>query len=152
MKKVLASSNVTLKNVGLFFIRVGLGAIFVRHGWPKLVNGPTEWVWLGSQMATLGITFLPTFWGLMAALTEFVGGICLVVGFATRFFSLLLSFTMLVAALMHYGNGDEWNTLSHPLSLCVVFFGLMIAGSGSFAVDNFFIRSSSTKGFDDYPM
>ncbi|MBT4856233.1 DoxX family protein [bacterium] len=138
MKQVIFSNNENLKSFGLFLIRIGLGAIFIYHGWPKVIGGVDQWHWLGLQMSHVGITFMPAFWGLLAALIEFLGGICLVLGLGTRFWAFLLACVMFVAFAMHYKTGDAWVAQSHPLSLCVVFIGLMIAGSGMFAVDRFF--------------
>ncbi|HJM68553.1 MAG TPA: DoxX family protein [Candidatus Babeliales bacterium] len=136
LKSILTYNSEFLKNLGLAVIRIGLGIIFIRHGWPKLFKGVEEWRWLGEQMSYLGITFWPVFWGLVAACTEFFGGIALVVGLGTRPFALLLAFVMLIATLMHIGKGDTWGYISFPLSLFVVFVGLMIAGGGMLAVDN----------------
>ena len=136
LKHIITYNSEFLKNLGLAFIRIGLGIIFIRHGFPKIFKGPAEWQWLGQQMSYLGITFFPLFWGFMAACAEFFGGIALVVGLGTRPFALLLAFVMLVATLMHLGKGDPWGYISFPLSLFVVFIGLAIAGGGLFAVDN----------------
>ena len=68
------------RNVGLLIIRVGLGVSFVLHGYPKLAGGPELWGKLGGAMGTLGIDFVPTLWGLVAALTEFGGGILVIFG------------------------------------------------------------------------
>ena len=91
MKQVIFSNNENLKSFGLFLIRIGLGAIFIYHGWPKVIGGVDQWHWLGLQMSHVGITFMPAFWGLLAALIEFLGGICLVLGLGTRFWAFLLA-------------------------------------------------------------
>ena len=126
------------KDLGLMIIRIGLGLIFIRHGYPKVFKGVAEWQWLGDQMANIGITFWPIMWGFMAACTEFFGGIGLVLGLGTRVCAFFLAFVMFVATIMHITKSDPWGYISHPLSLCVVFIGLMVAGGGYFAVDNLF--------------
>ncbi|OGB97202.1 hypothetical protein A3F06_02325 [candidate division TM6 bacterium RIFCSPHIGHO2_12_FULL_36_22] len=136
LKNILTYNSDFLKSLGITIIRIGLGIIFIRHGFPKIMKGVPEWQWLGEQMGNLGIHFLPVFWGFMAACTESFGGIALVIGFCTRFFALLLAFVMLVAIVMHITKGDPWGYVSHPLSLIVVFIGLAVAGGGLFAVDN----------------
>ena len=123
------------KEAGLFVIRTGIGLIFIRHGFPKLLNGVSEWKWLGDQMANLGITFAPAMWGFFAACSEFFGGISLTLGLGTRLATLFMTFSMFVAVVMHIKKGDPWGHLSHPLALMVIFIGLMIAGSGKYSLD-----------------
>ena len=36
------------KNFGLLVIRVGLGIMFIYHGFPKLAGGEKMWIQLGS--------------------------------------------------------------------------------------------------------
>jgi len=123
------------KNFGLLVLRVGIGLIFMRHGIPKMLAGSEAWNWLGSNMAHFGITFAYTFWGFAAACAEGLGGLCLVLGFATRIAASFMSFVMLVACVMHYTQGDAWGTVSHPLSLLVVFVALIFMGSGKYSLD-----------------
>ena len=55
--------------------------------------------------ASLGIPF-PHFNAIFISLLEFVGGLCLVFGLATRIFAALLSCSMIVALLT--SDGKEW--------------------------------------------
>lgn len=135
MPDFLMTNSIFSKDLGLLVMRVGLGLIFVRHGWGKIIGGSEEWIWLGNQMASIGITFFPLFWGLCATAAEFIGGLLLMVGFNTRIASFFLAFTMLVAVMYHITKGDSFGYLSHPLSLFFVFLGLMIAGAGSLSLD-----------------
>jgi putative oxidoreductase len=127
-------SNVQSMELGLLCLRVGIGLIFVIHGWGKITD-MQQWHWLGSQMSHLGITFLPTFWGFLGAAAEFFGGLCLVFGFATRIASASLAFVMIIALLYHFNNGDGFKTYSHALSMLLVFVGLFLAGSGKMSLD-----------------
>jgi putative oxidoreductase len=63
------------KNTGLLITRVGLGAMFIFHGYPKLMGGPEGWAGLGASTKFIGITFAPVFWGFTAALVETLGGL-----------------------------------------------------------------------------
>lgn len=129
----LISSTKSLE-YGLFFIRVGIGLIFVVHGWGKIFD-PQEWYWMGSQMAHIGITFWPSVWGFLAASAEFFGGLCLVFGFATRVVSAALAFVMLIALTYHWSEGHNFDRYSHALSLLLVFAGLALAGPGRYSFD-----------------
>ncbi len=135
MKEIVCGSSDRAKTWGLFLMRVGIGLLFIAHGYPKLIGGPEQWLALGTSMQYFGITFLPTFWGLAAACAEFFGGICLVIGFGTRIASFFLSFTMFVAMVFHVAQGDPFTKYSHPLALLFVFLGLLIAGSGGYSLD-----------------
>ena len=54
---------------GLLFLRIGLGAIFLMHGIPKLIGGPGTWRGLGKALGAVGIhfgdplSFMTTFFG-----------------------------------------------------------------------------------------
>lgn len=122
------------RNFGLLLLRVGIGLIFIVHGYPKIIGGPKQWLWLGSQMQYVKITFAPVVWGFMAAASEFFGGIALVVGFYTRIAAFFMANVMLLAMIMHVSKGDSFGTIAHPLSLLVVFVSLIFLGGGKFSL------------------
>ena len=121
-------------NVGLLVIRVGLGLAFLVHGLPKLTGGPEMWTQLGGAMGVLGIHFAPSFWGLLAAVSETVGGLCLLMGVLFRPALLGLLATMAVAALVHLQAGEGFAGAAHALEAGVVFAGLLWTGPGRFRV------------------
>ena len=124
------------RDAGLLFLRIGLGAAFIIHGLPKLTGGPKVWAALGKSMGELGIDFLPAFWGFMAAATEGIGGIFLILGFCYRPVCLLLTFTMAVATLtVASGKGADFKAYAHPLEMAVVFFNLAFIGPGRLSID-----------------
>lgn len=143
MKKFLVlicSSSQRARAIAWLVLRIGIGLIFMRHGYGKLIGGTQVWEFLGSNMALLGITFWPTFWGCAAACTEFFGGLMLVLGLKIRIAASLMAFVMFVATLMHWTNNDPWTALSHPLSMLVVFVSLAIAGSYHYSLDEVVIE------------
>src|ERR1700743_3254713 len=93
------------KNFGLLIIRVGLGIMFIYHGYPKLIGGEEKWTKLGMAAGYIGIHFLPMVWGLLSALVETVGGVLLIIGFAFRPVCILLLINLIVAAASHFGKG-----------------------------------------------
>lgn len=133
--KLFSSSNESIKTA-IFLIRVGFGIIFILHGFPKIAGGVDTWTWLGENMGLVGLGFAPAFWGFMAAIAEFAGGILLILGLLTRPAALLMAFTMLIAAIMHITGGDDLNTVLHPLKGFVVFIALLYGGPGKYAIDN----------------
>src|SRR5579863_6326422 len=90
------------KDFGLLVIRVGLGILFIYHGLPKLIGGPARWEHLGNAAGSVGIHFLPTFWGFACALTETLGGVLVIVGLAFRVVCIFLVFDLIVAAVFTY--------------------------------------------------
>ena len=122
------------KDLGLLVLRLGMGAMFIVHGWPKLQGGVERWTQVGGAMGNLGITWQPALWGFMAALSEFGGGICLILGFAFRPACILMAFTMLVATLMHLKTQGVAEA-SHAIESLSVFLGLLFVGPGKFSVD-----------------
>ncbi len=42
-------SNPRHLELGLLFLRVGIGLVFMIHGWGKLSGGVTTWQWMGRR-------------------------------------------------------------------------------------------------------
>ncbi|QIL39409.1 DoxX family protein [Pedobacter sp. HDW13] len=123
------------RNTGILLLRLGIGVMFIIHGFPKLAGGPDGWTGLGGSMKVIGINFLPIFWGFMAAATETFGGFLLIVGLFYRPACILLVFTMIIAALVHFGKGDGLGGASHAIEMGIVFFSLIFIGPGKYSVD-----------------
>jgi len=124
------------RDLGLLVMRLGLGVMFLLHGLPKLTGGPKMWTVLGGAMGNFGIHFYPIAWGFLAAVTEGIGGVLLVLGVFYRPTCLLLTFMMIVATTMHATSGDDFMMkTSRPLELAFVFFGLAFVGPGRFSID-----------------
>ncbi|WP_029281422.1 DoxX family protein [Pedobacter sp. R20-19] len=123
------------RNTGLLIMRIGIGIMFIVHGFPKLAGGLGGWAELGGSMKVVGINFLPVFWGFMAAVTETFGGFLLIVGLFFRPACIALVFTMIIAALVHFGKGDGLGGASHAIELGIVFFSLIFIGPGKYSVD-----------------
>ncbi|MFC1452723.1 DoxX family protein [Verrucomicrobiota bacterium] len=120
--------------MGLLVLRVGIGMMFMLFGWPKITGGPEKWTQLGGAMAVLGVVFAPVFWGFMAAVAEFVGGLALLLGVLVRPFAAMMAFTMAVAAVMLVKNDSEFLQYSHAIDMLIVFVALLIAGGGNYTL------------------
>ena len=129
-----------LVNAGLLVLRIGIGIIFIFHGFPKLMGGVETWTQLGSTMSVMGITFAPVFWGFMAAATEVGGGLFIIFGLLHRLVALMLIFTMVVALLVHVSAGDPFAVYSNALKALVVFVAFAISGPGVYSLDYKFFR------------
>ena len=134
------------QDLGLLLLRLGFGTMYVIHGYPKLQAGTAMWEQLGMAMGNLGITFAPVFWGFMAMLAEFLGGILLALGFFARPACLFMAFTMLVATVMHLTKGDGFLVASHAIENGIVLFSLIFIGPGRYSVDAFRARPSASDG------
>jgi putative oxidoreductase len=124
------------RNLGLLILRIGLGLMFIYHGVPKLMAGPEHWLKLGMSMGFLGIHFLPTFWGFMAAFAEAFGGLFLIGGFFFRIACFLLVVDMVVAATMHFGSHQGLAMASHAIEDGIVFLSLLLIGPGAISLDD----------------
>jgi putative oxidoreductase len=123
------------RDQGLLLLRIGLGIMFIYHGWPKISGGPHFWHMLGMSTGHVGIHFAPTFWGFMAAFAEFGGGLLLCFGFLTRIACVLLVIDMLVATSFHLGSGQGLAVASHPIECGIVFLSLILIGPGKLSID-----------------
>ena len=128
------------RHTGLLILRIGLGLMFVFHGAPKLfgsaeIGSVETWRQIGMAMSSLGIGFMPAFWGFMAAISEFFGGICLILGIVFRPACILLTITMLVAAISHLGRGEGLSGAAHAIEAGIVFLSLILIGAGKYSLD-----------------
>jgi putative oxidoreductase len=131
--------NTTIKkeDVGLLFIRVMLGIVFIFHGSQKLfglfggygIEGTAGW------MGSIGIPF-PTVNAILAGGTEFFGGLLLITGIMARLAAIPLMFTMLVASFVAHGSAFDIQKggMEYPLTLAVVLLGLALIGPGNIAL------------------
>ena len=131
----LLRSRYKYKDFGLLILRLGIGLMFILHGWPKLTGGPEKWEQIGNTMQLLGINFAPVFWGFMAGFAEVVGGALIMLGFFYRIACALLVITMVVATLRHYTAGDGFGGYSHALEAAILFFSLLFIGPGKYSLD-----------------
>lgn len=110
----------------------------IVHGYPKIVGGITLWRGLGGAFNRLvGFHFLPGFWGFLAMLAEFGGGLCLIAGISFRPACAAILFTMLVAVISILRGGYGFNSASQPFELGIVVAALLLTGPGKFTVWHF---------------
>lgn len=96
--------------IGPLLLRLYLAPVMIQAGWTKFASFENTAAWFGNPDWGLGLPF-PELLTFLAAGTELVGGIALVIGFATRWFAIPLIVTMLVAIFaVHWENG--WLAIS----------------------------------------
>jgi len=126
-------------------IRIPLGVIFFAHGAQKVLGifggkGLSSTIQVFSE--ALGI---PAFLTVIAAFTEFLGGIAVIFGFLTGLSSLGISIVMLVAILkihIHAGFFMNWFNLpgkEHGIECNLALLGmalfLLFYGPGKYSLD-----------------
>jgi len=111
--------------VGLTFLRVTIGLmIAVIHGWHKVLGGyqylmtGAEWPLLNDTVA-LGFP-LPVLFAAIAAIVQFVGGLLIAAGIATRPAATLVALTMMTALIFNVQTGDSDTQLAALYALIVV--------------------------------
>ena len=91
------------RDLALLIARVGLGVVFLAHGWQKLVTNGVGGT--AGFFDSVGVP-LPTLSAWFATIVELVGGGLLVLGLAVPVAGLLLAVDMVGAWLfVHRGNG-----------------------------------------------
>lgn len=129
-----------LTGVAPLLVRVITGIIMAVHGWQKLTQiGPANF---GQQaLASLGVP-LPVFMGYVVTLTEFFGGILLIIGLLSRLAALALTVEMVFTILLvktHVGfiapqGGGAGAELD--LALMAGFLALLLMGPGRLSLDH----------------
>lgn len=127
---------------GLLILRLGIGIIFLAHGWPKLPGGPMGGpAGFGGFLKQMGVP-LPTFFAWVVALLETVGAVLLILGLGTRLLAVLFAVDMLVAILvakrgfMKVGFMAQQTTgWEFDFALLAGALALLFTGAGSLALD-----------------
>jgi putative oxidoreductase len=128
-----------LQPLGLLALRLVLGIIMIVHGYPKMLG------FSGVEQMCRDLGF-PGWLAYPLVGTEVIGGLLLIAGFFTRFFSLAMLIDMIVAIWkIHWKNGLRGDGgYEFALSLAIIAFALILFGAGPLALDRIH-RSGSTR-------
>jgi putative oxidoreductase len=139
------------QDVILLVGRIALGAIFVKSGLQKLLA-------LGAFAASLAGRGVPqsSFWAVVGATVEFVGGILIITGLKTRYASLLMILFVIVATGISHRYWDfaeaaarraQESQFFKNLSIMGGFILLFATGPGRFSLDGWLAsrRRSNSK-------
>jgi putative oxidoreductase len=120
-----------MQPLGLLALRVVLGIIMAVHGWQKIGGGTHHHV---ETVMHLGI---PGWLAYVSIAAEFLGGLLLIAGFATRIAALFILIDMLVALFkVHIHNGlTGQGGYQMVLALSAMAFALIVTGPGAISVD-----------------
>ncbi len=122
------------KNLALTILMIGIGILFVFHGFPKIMGGFQTWMWLGNSVSFNH--FYSSFFGFLATSIEFLGGILLVLGLKTRIASLLLLLAMAFAIIFHLRKDHSFKEYSQALKDLFIFVSLFVSGTTSYSLDS----------------
>ncbi|MEV0945482.1 DoxX family protein [Rhodococcus sp. NPDC049939] len=129
-------------NLALLIARIGLGVVFIAHGWQKFFDNGVRVTQEG--FAQMGIPF-PEISAVAAAVIELVGGFALLVGVLTPVAGILLFLVMLGAMmLVHVENGVFVTDGGYELVVALGVGSLLIAavGAGKISVDGLLGKGS----------
>lgn len=117
-------------DAGQLILRVGVSALMITHGWPKLqkliAGGEIEFfdfMWMG-----------PTISLSLAAVGEFFAPLLIIIGYKTRWAALVSAFTMGVAAF-YVHSGDPLGDREAALMYFIGFLAIALLGAGAWSVD-----------------
>jgi putative oxidoreductase len=123
-------------DLGLLFLRVAVGLTMIMgHGWPKLANFTAKSM---SFPDPLGVGHQISL--TMAVTTEFFCSLALILGIATRWVSIPLLITMLVALLIIHG-AHPWKTKELAAMYAICYATLVFTGGGKFSLDTILGRN-----------
>jgi putative oxidoreductase len=120
--------------LGLLVLRLVAGSAMMLHGWPKIQHA---FSWMGPKAPVPGALQA------LAALAEFGGGLCWMVGLLTPLASFLIACTMGVAVTtVHMARGDPFvagpqggPAFELPAGYLAIALLLLLAGPGRVALD-----------------
>ncbi len=133
-------------DIAALILRLAAGAIFIPHGWPKIMGEGGAAVFAADMASTYNV---PSFLGYLAAYSEVIGAILLIVGLFTRLDALLLAGTMFVAAFIVLLPDALYEVppdaikafvvlkgIELPLALLAICLALVLTGPGRASLDH----------------
>ena len=119
-----------IRDLAPLFLRVAVGAAGIYHGHGKLFGGMSHF-----EEVVAGLHLpAPALLAWAAALSEFVGGILIVLGLLTRWAALFLGITMAVAVFRVHLH-DGFRELEYPMVLLAACLSLVLTGGGWLSFD-----------------
>lgn len=130
LKKLLKTGNYPSNvNFALLIFRVGVSAMMLTHGYGKflkVINGDFRF---GDPLG-IGVEASLT----LAAFGEFVCSILVILGLFTRYATVPLMITMLVAWQISHGD-DPFSTQEKSVFYLLSFLTILITGPGKYSLD-----------------
>ncbi|MGC4941655.1 DoxX family protein [Kribbella sp. DT2] len=145
MSRLPSGATRHARDLVLLIARVGLGVVFVAHGWQKFrTNGLAA---TASGFEQMGVP-APTLSAYYAAGAELIAGAALILGFLTTVAGVLLALDMAGAFLfVHLSNGvfvaeGGWELV---VVLGLAALTLAAVGPGRYSIDRILVRSTADR-------
>jgi putative oxidoreductase len=123
----------TIQDIALLVARLLIASLFLIVLYRSVFNFPGQikyFTGLGMPVPTASVV--------LALIIEFVGGVCLLIGWQTRLAALLLALFTLAAALIAHTNFADANQVFHFLKNIAIVGGCLaiyVTGAGAYALD-----------------
>ncbi|HEY0678212.1 MAG TPA: DoxX family protein [Chitinophagaceae bacterium] len=145
MKQILnADNHSNSTSLALLTARVGIAALMLTHGIPKLImlfsGAPVQFPGVFGMSAELSLG--------LTVFAEVVGSILILAGFATRLATIPLIITMLVAVTIIHA-ADPISGKEVALLYLLVYIVLLFAGSGKYSIDYLLTRKVNVVSYAD---
>ena len=132
MKKLIdMHQNATNIDVALLIARIGVAALMLTHGLPKLQTllsaDPVQFPSVFGLSATVSLA--------LTVFTEVICSVLLLIGLGTRLFAIPLIITMLVAAFYIHG-ADPFAKKELAIMYLLPYLVLFFAGGGKYSLDH----------------
>ena len=127
--------NHTAVDLGLLVLRIGIAIFMLTHGWPKLMK-----LLEGGEIQFLdpfGLGATPSF--ILAIFAEVLCSFLILFGLATRWATIPLMITMLVAIFVAHAT-DGFQKQELPAHYVLVYFFLLLSGPGKYSLDHLVSR------------
>ncbi|HVA65600.1 MAG TPA: DoxX family protein [Elusimicrobiota bacterium] len=137
---LLTKNNPQLVNLSFLALRLAIGGILFAVGASKVLG------WFGGMGLQATIQMFTTKMGIptplayVSCFTEFLGGLCLAMGFLTRPAAAAVAVNMTVATFVMLPRGFLFGGAAYPFTLLVVALALLIAGPMGYSVDALLAR------------
>ena len=145
MSRLPSGATTHARDLVLLIARVGVGVVFVAHGWQKFrTNGLTA---TANGFEQMGVP-APTLSAYYAAGAELIAGAALILGLLTSVAGILLALDMAGAFLfVHMSNGvfvaeGGWELV---VVLGLAALTLAAVGPGRYSVDRILVRSTADR-------
>lgn len=123
----------TYSEIAPLLLRLALAVIFIAHGYPKLFKN-----FQGTADFFGSVGLKPAkFWAIVVGISEFFGGIFLLIGFLTQISAILMSIIMLTAIYVKKFKFKKGLTEGYEFDLILLAaaLSLLFLGPGAFSID-----------------
>jgi putative oxidoreductase len=151
MKKFLFATN---DSYAPTILRLLLGTVMFAHGAQKMLGWFGGYGFEGTMGFFTGAAGLPWIVGFLVILIEFFGALLLILGFATRLWSISMFFLFIgITITSHLSNGFFMNWFGNQKGEGIEFFllaigmaaSITISGAGKLSIDRLLSQKTSVK-------